>query len=168
MKSNKIFIVNLDNELLQYLPNDIKNCELELINQKHEKLDENWQNNYNQSKKLLKKYQEAKLIITTALHCASPCLALGIPVVLIADDYEEQCNRFSAIDSLIKVYSINDLKENKINFYPKTLDLSYYKSLLEKNLELSIQKALVNDFDKEDELQEVRKNIYDFKLWDER
>lgn len=39
----------------------------------------------NNVEKLLKEYQSAELVITTRLHCALPCLALGTPVLLIFD-----------------------------------------------------------------------------------
>ncbi|EHK66594.1 hypothetical protein KYC_09285 [Achromobacter arsenitoxydans SY8] len=45
---------------------------------------------------------EASLVVTPLLHVASPCLAMGIPVVLARRDRDD---RFSAIDRLIPVYT---------------------------------------------------------------
>ena len=41
------------------------------------------------AKNLLKKYATAKLVITSRIHCALPCLALGTPVVLMTKKYDE-------------------------------------------------------------------------------
>lgn len=70
---------------------------------------------------LLKKYQGARLVITTRLHCALPCLALGTPVILLSEqteDFRERKNDFLRyIDSLslkeIMTLNINDLFHNK-------------------------------------------------------
>ena len=51
------------------------------------------------AKLLLKKYSAAELIITTRLHCALPCLALGTPVLLISDNYDSL--RFSGLADFI-------------------------------------------------------------------
>lgn len=40
------------------------------------------------AKKLLKKYATAKLVITSRIHCALPCLGLGTPVVLITETFD--------------------------------------------------------------------------------
>lgn len=41
------------------------------------------------ARKLLIKYASAKLVITSRIHCALPCLALGTPVVLMTKKYDE-------------------------------------------------------------------------------
>ncbi|WP_141082403.1 polysaccharide pyruvyl transferase family protein [Campylobacter devanensis] len=44
-----------------------------------------WKNLYRKTEDLLQTYKnKAKLIATSALHCAAPCTAMGIPVILIA------------------------------------------------------------------------------------
>lgn len=115
----KIFAVNLNKKIESHLPKSIKN-NMQHINQKA--IFENaiyWHEHYTQAHNLLKCYQnEAKLIITTALHCAAPCIALGIPVILIKDD-EEQENRFSTLDGILKIYTIKELKERQVDFDPK-------------------------------------------------
>ncbi len=37
------------------------------------------------AQKLLDTYREAKLVITSRLHCALPCIAMGVPVILLGD-----------------------------------------------------------------------------------
>ena len=41
-----------------------------------------------QAEKLLEIYSSARLVVTTRLHCALPCLAMGVPVILIVPKYD--------------------------------------------------------------------------------
>lgn len=45
---------------------------------------------------------EASIVVTPLLHVASPCLAMGIPVVLARRDHDD---RFTAIDRLLPLYT---------------------------------------------------------------
>lgn len=55
------------------------------------------------AKSLLEKYRDmASLVVTPLLHVASPCLAMGIPVILAR---KHRDNRFTAIDRLIPVHT---------------------------------------------------------------
>lgn len=40
------------------------------------------------ARNLIKKYSTAKLVVTSRIHCALPCLALGTPTVLITKKYD--------------------------------------------------------------------------------
>ncbi len=50
---------------------------------------------------LLSQYQNAKFVITTRLHCALPCLALGTPVLLLSEHHVYEKSRFSGTSSLL-------------------------------------------------------------------
>jgi hypothetical protein len=111
-----------------------------------------------QARGLLERYRdEAKLVITTRLHTASPCLALGVPVVLLLDK-EEATRRFSTLDGLLDYYTLEDLKNNKVDFDPKPLDIEYLKTAMLENLRLSIQKAQGEQID-EQLLLQLREKI---------
>lgn len=78
-KQKKVFCVDVPQELLQYMPDDIKeNAEFvtHVFDGKVEDIQQFTYDIYERYKR------EAKLVITSRLHCASPCLAAGIPVVL--------------------------------------------------------------------------------------
>ena len=77
-------------------------------------------------KDLLAKYQRAKCVITTRLHCALPCLALGVPVLLIADKQNNDrfsnflpllhyCTPEEMVEGTLK-YNISSPEENKPDF----------------------------------------------------
>ncbi len=57
---------------------------------------------------LLKKYAKAKLVITSRIHCALPCLAMGTPVIFINgfDSFVDSC-RFEGILDLFNRIDVN-------------------------------------------------------------
>lgn len=57
------------------------------------------------AKSLLKKYASAKLVVTSRIHCALPCLAFGTPVYFIDSGYSRKNfrNRFEGITDLMHV-----------------------------------------------------------------
>lgn len=57
---------------------------------------------------ILRKYAKAKLVITSRIHCALPCLALGTPVVFVNgfDKFVDSC-RFDGILDLFNRIDIN-------------------------------------------------------------
>ena len=57
---------------------------------------------------LLHKYAKAKLVITSRIHCALPCLALGTPVIFVNgfDSFVDSC-RFDGILELFNRIDIN-------------------------------------------------------------
>lgn len=64
--------------------------------------------------KLLKKYQGAKCVITSRLHCALPCLALGVPVLLIyKNEYKDRMEDFLPY---LHTTSTEEIKYNSIKF----------------------------------------------------
>lgn len=84
------------------------------------------------AEELLNKYARAKLVITSRIHCALPCLALGTPVIFINgfDFIGDTCrfdgliNLFNRIDinrnlkTEITNYSTNDINQMDLNNIP--------------------------------------------------
>lgn len=63
---------------------------------------------------LLHKYAKAKLVITSRIHCALPCLALGTPVIFVNgfDSFVDSC-RFEGI---LELFNRIDIDTNTGNF----------------------------------------------------
>jgi hypothetical protein len=55
---------------------------------------------------MLHRYASAKLVITSRLHCALPCLAFGTPVLFVQP--KEDLGRFSGIWELLNVARVSD------------------------------------------------------------
>lgn len=67
---------------------------------------------------LLKKYATAKLVITSRIHCALPCLAMGTPVIYINgfDTIGDSCRMDGIIDLFNKIDVDSETGEFKANF----------------------------------------------------
>lgn len=68
---------------------------------------------------LLKRYANAKLVITTRIHAALPCLALKTPVIFVNKKYDKY--RYNGIYNLLNTIGINannkfEIKVNKNRF----------------------------------------------------
>jgi len=57
---------------------------------------------------LLAKYARAKLVITSRLHAALPCLAFGTPVIFVHRNLG--CPRFSGLLDYLRAYSVEEFK----------------------------------------------------------
>lgn len=62
---------------------------------------EQWDERIRAVEDLLTTYQNAKFVVTTRLHCALPCLALGTPVLLLTEDSSFDSTRFSGLAALL-------------------------------------------------------------------
>jgi len=96
---------------------------------------------FEMAESLLKKYAKAKLIITSRIHCALPCLAMGTPVIFVNgfDKFVDSC-RFEGIlelfnridiDSETGEYTANFDLEGKINKDTMVTNLGLHHKLAE-------------------------------------
>ena len=113
---SKVFIVDCSENALRHIPEEIKNNAEYLSqvirvksNSNDYRLTLEETEAYNSIARVqLNRYRdEAKLVITSRLHVASPCAAMGIPVVLVRDTFDE---RYQFIDRFLPFY------------YPENLD----------------------------------------------
>lgn len=110
---------------------------------------------------LLARYRdEARLVVTSRIHCAQPCTAMGIPTVLINPGYDE-CDRFSTLDGILPIWTLRDLRDGRVDFSPAAPDIEPLKRDLLENLRLSILAARGEGVDA-DALGEIRARIADF------
>lgn len=154
----KVFLVDIPSALEKYIPSEIKeNCEY--INHEgtinHAPMtDEDRMRIDDYAKEVFIKYKtEASLVITSRLHAASPCLALGIPVILAIDNID---SRFSWLDKLIPIYNSEHYEE--INWFPQAVEI---EELKENMISLVIQKLK--------KLLEDKEKCYDLSAyWENR
>ena len=163
-QKEKIFMVNVPNKLHKFIPKEILD-KAEFINQKRTftSAEDNAYLAYiQQTRDLLNRYEnEATLIITTALHCASPCTAMGIPVVFInPDNTNPTFDRFQAISDIIPAYTEYDLKSKNVDWVPSVPDIEDLKSLMIKNIQLTL--VSIEDSNNQElkfEIQHIRNAI---------
>jgi hypothetical protein len=66
---------------------------------------------------LLKRYCEASLVVTTKIHCALPCMAMGVPVILIHPNPREE--RLAPVREFIPVLSLSELSSLRAMSAPR-------------------------------------------------
>jgi Polysaccharide pyruvyl transferase len=92
---------------------------------------------------LLTLYNSAKLVITSRLHCALPCLALGTPVILLRPGIESDA-RFAGLRELVRFHG--DLSRpvsiNWQNPEPNSDDYLRYSKALRETCERAVHRAL--------------------------
>ncbi|MBX7491452.1 polysaccharide pyruvyl transferase family protein [Helicobacter turcicus] len=161
VEANKVFLVGISEKDLRYIPQNLSKNAIQ-INQQYVETKHQNLNFESQTQNLLETYKkEAKLVITCALHCAAPCVAMGIPVVLIAKN-EENKQRFSAVSGILRIWTLEELKAGLIDFNPKSLEIESLKKDMLENLRLSIQKEMGEKIE-EQQLLQIRMRIAEFK-----
>ena len=130
-RQNKIIVSSRDTTIMGILPNELKE-KATYIN--HYTNTSDFNKNLISAKELLDFYRtNAKLVITTFLHAALPCLAMGIPVVVFypnsfIDINQSDKERFSGLASLIKIYSFSEIEI--VNWNPEVPNIEGLKSSL--------------------------------------
>lgn len=112
--SGKIYAVDLTERAIQYL----KACGHSVCIESHissELYRKSIEVRMREVEERLKRYQEAQCVVTSRLHCALPCLALGVPVVLIYQGRESE--RFEGLRQLVYTVSEDQLLEGKAQKY---------------------------------------------------
>ena len=128
-KSPKIFLVDIPPKLERFIPAELKKDAVRLTNEvslSKKDMPDSLRAYEDQAKKMLERYKsEAGLVITSRLHCAAPCLALGIPVILAREYFDE---RYSFIDKFLPLYTPDRFGE--IDWSPRVPDLTEVKRML--------------------------------------
>lgn len=131
----KIFIVDVNRKSLNKIPNRIKRCADFSITHlykfdKYPITENDAQTFEDTAREILNRYKnEAKLVITSRIHVAMPCVAMGIPVIFITDrPYDE---RFDVLRGILPIYSYRDIYW--INWNPTAPDITILKSAIIDN-----------------------------------
>lgn len=124
----KPYIIEATNFALDAMPESIKSNAVFLENAFYGKPDDLFPSGMlepfiRERYELLKK--NASVVITSRMHVASPCMGMGIPVILVRDKIDY---RFSWIDKYIPVYSPKTSAE--IDWNPQPVDLELNKKII--------------------------------------
>ncbi|TGE33794.1 polysaccharide pyruvyl transferase family protein [Desulfosporosinus sp. Sb-LF] len=95
VQGNYICLVDVDDEIAGKVKACVKDREIKMISQtvNYNKHPISWETRFERVQALLNLYQGAACVVTSRLHCALPCLALGTPVLLINQNVNS--DRFS-------------------------------------------------------------------------
>ena len=76
--------------------------------------DTTWESRAQQVEKLLTIYQNASCVVTSRLHCALPCLALGTPVLLVRPDLDNI--RFQPYVQWLHTATVRDARRGTVEY----------------------------------------------------
>lgn len=83
-------LVDLDDDIERQARKELEGTGFAVITRTHKvdyyhgNADVSWDDRFRAVEALLMDYQNAKLVVTSRLHCALPCLAMGVPVLLVS------------------------------------------------------------------------------------
>jgi len=149
-RSNEVILTDVDGATRDILKKQFPNENWQTVTHKRNPkeiakltLDER----FNEVETLLKRYQRAKCVITTRLHCALPCLAVGTPVLLLYEQH--QIDRMGSFLPLLHSMPIKQAADCR-NFFnissPPENSMEYlkYRKALEDRCFTFIQEAEEN------------------------
>lgn len=150
-------IIDAPEYILKHVPSDILD-KAEHITNVHYGDYKTIVNNYESFEDCVRKRykylsENASLVITSRMHVASPCIGMGIPVVLVRNSIDY---RLSWIDKYVKIYNESTIDEIDWEVYSSKIDdFEQVKGLIEKNAITQIESVL-----KMYENSEIVSNIY--------
>lgn len=103
---------------------------------------------------LLDYYRDnASLVITSRIHCAMPCIAMGIPVVFLFNSNKKSDYRVHIIEDLVGINYVNESLlfsktvanyfSRRINWNPEPLDLEREKQIIKSRFADAYEQAKV-------------------------
>lgn len=136
VKNNKIYLIDVPTEVKNKVMDERLN-DIEIMSHylDMDDRDWNWNERLERIENVLKKYQSAFCVITSRLHVALPCLALGTPVLLIYN--EEDNERFSDYLPLLYHCTKEEFLEGKAPY-------NIYHPLSNKETYLDIRSKLID------------------------
>lgn len=130
--AGKIFIVDVSDNIYSKIPNEISENAERITH-----IIEDGLGGESVAKGIYKRYEEeAKLVITSRIHCAQPCLAMGIPTIFICETISF---RYDVIKNLLPIYHIDQMEN--INWKPEPVDFEEMKKLMLENARLRIMET---------------------------
>lgn len=133
-KKKKVFFVDIPESLKDFIPKELLDVGEFVTHQPsfcHEgdgdvMTKEEYQRFYENGVKQLERYRdEATLVVTSRLHAATPCMAMGIPVVLVSERFDQ---RFSFLDRYLPFYTPDNYSE--IDWNPMPVEYEEEKEMI--------------------------------------
>jgi len=96
--------------------------------------------------------RHAKLVITSKIHCAMPCMAMGIPVVFLYNKRKINDYRIEIIgdylpinyvgESFVYRNFLNKITRDRINWNPNPVDIEYRKNEIREGYQTALAMAI--------------------------
>jgi hypothetical protein len=138
---DKIYANDLPDGLIDYIPFEIRE---QLTYESQMFPDENKFSHdplrrYRLAETVINRWRNtAKLVICSKLHTVIPCIAMGVPVVFVADNHS---SRFGWIDKHLKIYTRS--KWNEIDWTPAPIDVEHIKQLMRMEAKRAVMSVIL-------------------------
>jgi len=147
---DRVFVVNANEVVLEYMPVELRE-KVEFCSHFVDKT----KDIKRMAKERYERYKsEALIVVTSLLHCSVPCIAAGIPTIIVKDKYSY---RFAWLERLCRTYLSDEFSE--IDWNPEPIEYEQHKGLL-----LKVASDRIDGVDNE---SDIRK-IHDFYMSRER
>ena len=142
---NTVFVVDVNEDVLEFMPFKLRD-KVELCS--------HFTNEKKDIKRIAyeryKRYKNrASLVVTSLLHASVPCIAAGIPTVIVRGKYSY---RFAWLERLSRTYLHDEFP--KIDWNPKPIEYEEHKRLL-----LKVATERINGIDNEGDIRKIH-NFY--------
>lgn len=143
-ENGKIFVVDLYKRALEKLPVEIvKKADFSITHVY--KWDKDEEITYEDALRFEEKAREildiyktqASLVITSRIHVAMPCIAMGIPVIFIAKNVVNE--RYDILQGIVPIYDWRDIKY--INWKPEPANLDDLRKAIVENAVAQIKES---------------------------
>ncbi len=105
-------LVDLPEPLVEFVKRQVGGATRELSHNLSGR--EPYEERFSRAEDLLRQYATSKLVVTSRLHCALPCLALGTPVVFVTDAPDTY--RLSGLRDLTRHCATDDVLDGRFEF----------------------------------------------------
>ena len=132
-RNGQIVLSDVEPELLAFIPNELKE---DAVTVRHNDTVSSLSEYRKRAREVLELFAESPLCITSRLHCASPSIAFGTPVVFAKNRLS---SRFSWIDRFYKIYAQQDYQS--IDWSPKTIEYEQTKNTISELIKSRISEV---------------------------
>jgi hypothetical protein len=146
-RGDTIVVASRDREILDVLPPEYRK---EHVYVNHYREGDSFEAYLSWARELLAFYRErARLVITTFLHCALPCIAMGIPVVVFfpkphdAFQRTSDAQRFSGLTQIARVHRFADAAA--VDWRPDAIDIEGLKEIIRLDFRNRVAAALASN-----------------------
>jgi Polysaccharide pyruvyl transferase len=146
-RGDLVVVASRDREILDILPPRYRTDHV-YVN--HYTTSDSFEGYLAQARELLAFYQaRARLVITTFLHCALPCIAMGIPVVVFFpkphDEFQRRSDeqRFSGLTQFARVHRFEDV--GAVDWNPAPLDVEALRETIARDFRVRVGAALASN-----------------------
>ena len=164
---NSTYLVDVGRETMKLLPSHVLHKSTEITHEIPMKKVSGI-SRYLYAYKLIERYARAKLVITTRIHCALPCVALGTPVIflnlknLYNADANHESPRVSGLTSLFHTVDAYRKTQHEMKLFLRDFNYTHPPPNPNKELADALRRSAWSFLKVVNEIEDVH-NMYDLK-----